>query len=104
MLKVASKNTRRWFLTVLSLLASPPVFLWSASAPSAHVEQTVVLMDVRLINGAGGSPLEQLHSAAVRCMFLMRASVYRRQPPETTTAPEVTSEGRMKSPQWRQHS
>jgi len=98
MLKVANKNTHRWFLAILSLLASPPVFLWSASASSAPAEQTVVSMDVRLINGAGGPPLEQLHSAAVRCMLPMRVSVYRRQPPETTTPPDVTSEGRMKSP------
>jgi hypothetical protein len=40
----------------------------------------------------------QRHSAAVRCLPSICVSVYQRQSPETTTAPDVPSEGRMKSP------
>ena len=63
MLKVGNQNGYRCFLAILSVLVATAVFLWSASAPSAPVNQTVVLTDVRLINGEGELPLE--HAAIV---------------------------------------
>ena len=63
MLKVGYQNGYRCFLAILSVFAATAVFLWSGSAPPAPVNQTVVLTDVRLINGEGGPPLE--HAAIV---------------------------------------
>jgi len=53
----------RCSLAILSILAATAAFLWSRIAPSAPVNQTVVLTDVRLIIGEGELPLE--HAAIV---------------------------------------
>jgi hypothetical protein len=63
MLKIGNQMFYGCFLAILGVLTATAVFLWSASARSAPVNQTVVLTDVRLINGEGGSPLE--HAAIV---------------------------------------
>lgn len=57
------QNGYRCFLAILNVLVATAGFLWSGSAPSAPVNQTVVLTDVRLINGEGELPLE--HAAIV---------------------------------------
>ena len=62
-MKVGNQVIYRCFLAILNILAATAVFMWSASAPSAPVDQTIVLTDVRLINGEGGPPLE--HAAIV---------------------------------------
>jgi imidazolonepropionase-like amidohydrolase len=62
-LKVGNQMIYRCSLAVLSILTATAVFLWSGSAPSAPVGQTVVLTDVRLINGEDGLPME--HAAIV---------------------------------------
>ena len=63
MLKVGNQKGYRCFLVILGVLMATTVFLWSASAPTAPVDQIIVLTDVLLINGEGGPPLE--HAAIV---------------------------------------
>ena len=58
MLQARNQMFYRCFLTTLTVLAPIAVFLWSASAPCAPGDQTVVLADVRLISGEGRPPLE----------------------------------------------
>ena len=53
----------RCFMGILGVLTATTVFLWSAGARSAPVDQIVVLTGVRLINGQGGPPRE--HAAIV---------------------------------------
>ena len=63
MLKVGYQNGYRCFLAILSVLVATAVFLWSGSAPPTPEDRTIVLTDVRLIDGEGGPPLE--HAAIV---------------------------------------
>ena len=63
MLKAGDQMFYRCFLRFSRVLASIAVFLWLARAPSAPVDQTVVLASARLISGEGGPPLE--HTAIV---------------------------------------
>ena len=62
-MKVGNQMIYRCFLAILIFLAGTIAFLSPASAPSSPVDQTVVLTDIRIINGEGGPPLE--HAAIV---------------------------------------
>ena len=57
-LKPGNQTTYRRILPFLCLLPTAAVLLWSGSAPSARVDRTLVLTDVRLIKGEGGLPME----------------------------------------------